>query len=478
MTDSGVQPRVLARRFRLEGVLGRGGMGTVWAGVDELLGRPVAIKEVLPPAGLSEDHQDQVREQALREARGAARIVSDHAVTVFDVIEVEGHPWIVMQRLEPRTLADVIRDEGPLPPERVARIGLHLCDALAAAHAANVLHRDVKPSNVLLTDDGSAVLTDFGIATLDGDATGRGAPLIGSPAYMAPERVRGEPVSAAADVWSLGATLFAALEGHPPYEREQPLPTMLAVLHEPLPPAEHGGPLRPVIERLMTADPAERPDVRTARELLESALATATGAEEASEAAEGTPPGGVPRTAVMLRARRTMLAAAATLLVVAGGTVFLATKPDRAPAADQPVTQQVPVAVPSPTADAARDAAAEAAAIEAALRDETSDLRARLADAQSRAAKAEARARAERERAKDAREAAKDAEKKAEEDKDATPGTGGSGPGSPTGPATPPPTTPAEPEPTEPENSEGPGPGGESGAGTLRVEQAGAGALA
>src|SRR3954451_4525702 len=167
---------------------------------------------------------------------------------------------MVIQLLPPRTLADVVAREGPLAPQRVARIGLGLVGALEAAHRAGVLHRDVKPANVLLPPDGRAVLTDFGIASVENDptltATGM---LVGSPAYMPPERARGERPTPAADLWSLGATLFSAVEGEPPFRRDGQLQTLNAVLTEPVPPAVHAGPLGPVIDALLTRDPANRP---------------------------------------------------------------------------------------------------------------------------------------------------------------------------------------------------------------------------
>src|SRR3954451_5928818 len=270
------ETRLLVGRYRLDRRIGRGGMGSVWAAHDEILGRDVAIKEVVPPPDLTAEQRTMIRERTLREARAAARIAHPSAVTVYDVMEEDGKPYIVMQLLAPDTLADVLGAEGRLPPERVARIGLDLVDALAAAHRAGVLHRDVKPANVLLTADGRAVLTDFGIASVENDptltATGM---LVGSPAYMPPERARGDRPSAAGALWSVGPTLFAAVEGQPPYRREGQLQTLNAVLTEPVPPPVHAGPLQPAIEALLTRDPANRPTVEGARELLEQALADA-----------------------------------------------------------------------------------------------------------------------------------------------------------------------------------------------------------
>jgi serine/threonine protein kinase len=202
-------------------------MGVVWAGRDEVLARAVAIKEVTPPTGLTDEQRVHLRERTLREARAAARINSRAAVTVYDVVEEDGRPWIVMELLPPRTLADVLREEGPLPEEAAARVGLRVLDALSAAHGAGVLHRDVKPANVLYDSTGQAVLTDFGIASLDGDPsmTTTGT-IIGSPGYVAPERALGQPPSPASDLWSLGVLLATAVHGRSPFERDSPLATL------------------------------------------------------------------------------------------------------------------------------------------------------------------------------------------------------------------------------------------------------------
>src|SRR5690349_14886542 len=289
--------QMLAGRYRLGRVLGRGGMGTVWAAHDEMLGRDVAVKEVQPPPELTPEQLDVVRRRMLREARAAARISHPNAVTVYDVVEQDDRPWIVMQLLPPRTLADVVAASGPLPPAAVAAIGLDLVDALQAAHRAGVLHRDVKPANVLLTD-GRAVLTDFGIATVDDDPalTSTGM-LVGSPAFMAPERARGERPTPASDLWSLGATLFAATEGDSPFRRDGQLPTLSAVLTEPVPPAIHSGPLQPVLAALLHRDPARRPDADHTRRLLKDAEAAAR--RDATEpAALAAPPPPAPTAAM------------------------------------------------------------------------------------------------------------------------------------------------------------------------------------
>jgi eukaryotic-like serine/threonine-protein kinase len=266
--------RLLGGRYRLGEPLGRGGMGVVWAGRDEALGREVAVKEVVPPLDLPAEDREKLRRRTLREARAAARISSPAAVTVYDVVEEDGRPWIVMERIAARSLADVLRDDGPLPARRAAEIGLDLLDALAAAAAVGVLHRDVKPANVMFRANGRAVLTDFGIATVEGDATvTTTAMLLGSPAYMSPERARGEPSTLASDLWSLGATLYAAIDGRSPFERQGTLPTLNAVLHDPAPPLAAGGELAEVVHALLAKDPEERPRLRAVRASLQRIVA-------------------------------------------------------------------------------------------------------------------------------------------------------------------------------------------------------------
>jgi tRNA A-37 threonylcarbamoyl transferase component Bud32 len=267
------EDRIVAGRYRLRRIVGRGGMGVLWAARDEMLGREVAVKELRTQMGADGEHDEVARERALREARAAARVTHPSAVTVYDVVEEGGRPWIVMELLPSRTLADVLTVDGPLAPPAVARIGLDLLDALTAAHEAGVVHRDVKPGNILLAD-GRAVLVDFGIAMVDGDAslTSTGL-LLGSPAFMAPERARGEKPTPASDLWSLGATLFTAVEGDAPFRRDGQLPTLAAVVTQDAPPAEHAGPLRPLLAGLLARDPADRPTAAEARVQLVDALA-------------------------------------------------------------------------------------------------------------------------------------------------------------------------------------------------------------
>jgi eukaryotic-like serine/threonine-protein kinase len=269
-----IDDRLLGGRYRLGELLGRGGMGVVWAGRDEALGRDVAVKEVVLPPELPTDDREKLRRRTLREARAAARISSPAAVTVYDVVEEDGRPWIVMQRLTARSLADVLRDDGVLPARRAAEVGLDVLDALEAAASVGVLHRDVKPANVMLRPTGQAILTDFGIATVEGDATVTTTGLLlGSPAYMSPERARGERSTLGSDLWSLGATLYAAVAGRSPFERSGTLPTLNAVLHDPVPPLLDEGQLGEIINSLLVKDPAQRPGLRQIRAALLSVVA-------------------------------------------------------------------------------------------------------------------------------------------------------------------------------------------------------------
>ncbi|MDP9408546.1 MAG: serine/threonine protein kinase, partial [Actinomycetota bacterium] len=201
---AGPPGRLVGGRYRLDRPLGRGAMGTVWRGHDTRLGRDVAVKEVVLPPSLPEGERRVLRERTLREARVTARLRHPSAVAVYDVVETDGRPCLVMELVEARTLAEVVRDTGPLPPAETARVGLALLGALEAAHDAGVLHRDVKPGNVLLTRNGRVVLSDFGIATSVDDVrvTSTGL-LLGSPAYMAPERARGRTPGPPSDLWSL-----------------------------------------------------------------------------------------------------------------------------------------------------------------------------------------------------------------------------------------------------------------------------------
>ncbi|GGO70102.1 serine/threonine-protein kinase [Nonomuraea cavernae] len=253
--------RLLAGRYRLVRLLGAGGMGAVWQARDELLDREVAVKEVRPKGAVSADRLAELRERALREARAAARLRHPAIVTVHDVLEEEGLPWIVMDLIAGRSLEEVVRAEGRLPPARVAAIGARVLDALTQAHRRGILHRDVKPANIMIGPDGKALLTDFGIAAFVGDLglTSPGA-LVGSPGYIAPERLLGEDDGPEADLWSLGATLYAAAEGQAPFHRDTPMAVLAAVLTQPPREPSFTGPLAGLLLGSLARDPADRPD--------------------------------------------------------------------------------------------------------------------------------------------------------------------------------------------------------------------------
>ena len=259
VADNGHADRVVAGRYALTDVLGRGGMGTVWLATDRVLERQVAVKEVTFSVELSDEERGILRERTMREARAAARLDHPCVTRVYDVVEEGGKPWLVMEHVSSRSLQEILESEGPLPPSAVATIGLDLLAALDAAHDAGIVHRDVKPSNVLVDRDGHACLTDFGIATTTGDSslTTQGA-LIGSPSYMAPERAAGEEPRPPVDLWSLGATLYAAVEGRPPFDKGEPRATLLSVVSEDPAPMLRAGPLEPALRGLLTKDPAQR----------------------------------------------------------------------------------------------------------------------------------------------------------------------------------------------------------------------------
>ncbi len=261
--------RLLAGRYRLGDVLGRGGMGTVWRAKDETLGRTVAVKELRFPSSIDEDEKRRLITRTLREAKAIARIRNNGAVTVFDVVHEDDRPWIVMELIEGKSLAEVIREDGLLEPKRAAEVGLAVLDVLRAAHREGILHRDVKPSNVLIAEDGRVVLTDFGIAQVEGDPsiTSTGM-LVGAPSYISPERARGHKPGPAADLWSLGGLLYAAVEGVPPYDKGSAIATLTAVMTEPVEEPKHAGPLKNVIYGLLAKDPQQRLDDRGARAML------------------------------------------------------------------------------------------------------------------------------------------------------------------------------------------------------------------
>ena len=260
---------MVAGRYRLSAVIGRGGMGVVWQARDELLSRDVAVKEMIWPSALTAPEQRAACRRATREAQVAARLNHRNVVRIFDIVEEDGCPWIVMELLPYRSLLDVIQDEGPLAPAEAAKVGLQILAALRAAHSEGIVHRDVKPANILIGPGNRVVLTDFGIAwAADSPAVTTAGVLLGSPSYIAPERARGGHSGAPGDLWGLGASLYTAVEGHPPFERANVLASITAVVTDELAPATHAGPLWPVLSGLLRKDPDQRLDAAETERLL------------------------------------------------------------------------------------------------------------------------------------------------------------------------------------------------------------------
>ncbi|MFG2500975.1 serine/threonine-protein kinase [Streptomyces sp. NPDC048441] len=346
--------RLLAGRYRVVARLGRGGMGVVWRAVDEVLGREVAVKELRTFTDAAGPELADLRVRMQREARAAARIRHPGVVAVHDVAEVDGRPLIVMELIEGPSLDDVLRDRGTLDPREAAAIGAKVMEALAAAHRAGVLHRDVKPGNILLATGGRVVLTDFGIATVDDPGDGsathltRSGELVGSLDYLAPERAQGQDPGPASDVWALGATLYAAVEGASPFRRTSTWSTLTAIVSDPLPEPQRAGPLIPVLRQLMHKDPRARPDADQAGLLLADAAGSAVTtalrepAPRPRETTErsipsGPPPGfgpplsgapagpaATPPLARRPRGGRALLAAVAVVVVLAAAGVTVA----------------------------------------------------------------------------------------------------------------------------------------------------------
>lgn len=249
---------VLAKRYRLLHALGHGAMGTVWRAHDELLERDVAIKEIRFPAELDENERVVFYRRTLREARAPARVKHKSIIEVYDVVQEHARPWIVMELIEAPTLEQHIKQFGPMRVDEVAGIARQLVDALDEAHAAGVLHRDIKPSNVLLAP-GRVVLTDFGLAVTNGSSTlTKAGTFVGSPAYVAPEVARGEKATPESDLWSLGATIYTAVEGRPPFDYENVMATLSAVLTDDPAPTQRAGELDSVIKGLLQRNPRRR----------------------------------------------------------------------------------------------------------------------------------------------------------------------------------------------------------------------------
>ncbi|MFJ5730441.1 serine/threonine-protein kinase [Streptomyces paradoxus] len=272
--------RLLAGRYRVTAALGRGGMGVVWKAVDEVLGRDIAVKELRTYTDAAGPELEALQLRMRREARAAARVRHPGVISVHDIAQVDGRPIIVMELVDGPSLDDVLRERGTLDPGEAAGIGAKVMDALAAAHRAGVLHRDVKPGNILLDRSGRVVLTDFGIATMDDPGDGsathltRSGELVGSLDYLAPERAQGADPGPASDIWALGATLYAAVEGSSPFRRTSTFSTLTAIVTEPLPEPRRAGSLAPVLQRLLDKRPESRPEADEARELLQAVADT------------------------------------------------------------------------------------------------------------------------------------------------------------------------------------------------------------
>ncbi|MEV0358595.1 protein kinase [Nocardia sp. NPDC050697] len=285
--------RLIAGRYRLSDPIGTGAMGVVWKATDVRLQRTVAVKQLRLDPGLTPSQAVEARARAMREGRIAARLHHPNAITVFDVAEEDGRPWLVMEFMDAPSLAARISGGRTLPPMEVARIGAQAAAALAAAHKAGILHRDVKPGNLLVADDGTVKITDFGISRAVGDVTVTATGfLAGTPAYLAPEVARGEDGEPASDVFALGSTLYAAVTGSPPFgEGDNPLAVLHAVARGQVQPPQHAGALGPVLMQLLAPTPEARPTMRQAAEVLEGVAV--------GRPASVLPPGGYPRTAVL-----------------------------------------------------------------------------------------------------------------------------------------------------------------------------------
>lgn len=297
---------VVGDRYRLEAELGRGGMGRVWRAHDTRLDRTVAVKELLLPVGMDPEERARLAIRMEREARAAAMGSHPGIVSVHDVVEHDGRPWIVMEFLTGRSLQDLIQRDGPASPARATRWGEELLDALVTAHRLGIVHRDVKPANVMITESGRAVLTDFGIAQIAGnsDLTGT-AGIIGSPGYIAPERLQFAPATPATDLWSLGATVFYSLEGVGPFQRATPEETVRAALWEELPPSRAEGSPAQLLAGLLHKDPQQRITAEQARALLAAPGTVSSPPMGASPAASSPPPpGGTDAPTVVTGANR------------------------------------------------------------------------------------------------------------------------------------------------------------------------------
>ena len=318
-TEGQDNSRVIAGRYRLRRHIGGGAMGVVWEATDQVLDRTVAVKQLLLPPRLTPAEAEQARKRSFREARLAARLQHPHAITVFDVADDDGRPVLVMEYLPSHSLSEVLAERRSLPPAEVARIGAHAASALAAAHAAGIVHRDVKPGNILLGADGTAKITDFGIskAADDGTLTGSGQ-FAGTPAFLAPEAARGETPGPKSDVYSLGATLYAAVEGRMPYgDTDNQMALLYAAAAGRVAPPQQAGPLTGVLGRMLQVDPAARPTMAD----LATELGDLAGATTATTPAAPLPAPTRPR-------RRLAVAAAALAVAAVLAVVLVVVLPD------------------------------------------------------------------------------------------------------------------------------------------------------
>jgi eukaryotic-like serine/threonine-protein kinase len=335
--------RVVAGRYRLRRRLGQGAMGTVWEAYDEFLRRTVAVKEVLFPPGLDDSRLEEARRRTMREGRIAAKLHHPQLIAVYDVIEDEGRPYLVMEYMPSTSLSQVLAERGPLPPLEVARLGAQAAAALASAHAAGVVHRDVKPSNILVGADQTVKITDFGVSRVVEDAslTATGT-FVGTPGYLAPEVARGKQVTFASDVYSLGATLYTSVEGvSPAGTSDNPMALLHRIASGEITPPKQAGPLTDLLNRLLDPDPDRRPTMEQAREALEEIaegrspvaappppVAPAADPEPVTErvpgpAAERAPGPAAGRTTGARNRRGVLVALAALLVLVAVTTTLL-----------------------------------------------------------------------------------------------------------------------------------------------------------
>jgi eukaryotic-like serine/threonine-protein kinase len=338
--------RRVADRYVLREVLGKGGMGVVWRADDTLLRRRVAVKEIEFPQAPGVHGLDVVRERATREARTAAALTHSNIIAIYDTIHDDGRAYIVMEYVEAPTLATLIERDGRMDPRRAASIALDILEALEVAHAAGIVHRDVKPANVMVPPEGHAKLADFGIAIVKDDPklTSTGM-VLGSPQFMAPEQASGARSGSEADLWALGTTLYYMVEGVCPFDQGEPIPTLAAVVHDPPREPRRAGPLEPVIAELLQKDPGARPTSPRIREMLEKVVA---GDPLLAASAEGlqsetSPAVDVPAQARTGRGRsRRMVAGVTAVLVVVGGGLFLATRPGPAPPSESNAGEEKP----------------------------------------------------------------------------------------------------------------------------------------